>query len=994
MVRRKTHLRISLSASILIHAFAWMLFGIAQQPFADTNWRIWRSEDGMYASYCSTLIHTQDGSFFMRHYPENYWTVFDGFSFEPILLPRSFRTSNFQRSEKSDLWIRDAAGFFNWRDNAPMPYWLDNDAPGIGEFCIVNEKIVLYEKPNELRFFTIGTHRSIIVPTPDYIQIGDFVSLSSINSHSVLLMGANGVASIVYDLNSDTFKWRSYPINNGRWTDFRLPTIQSSDQFYITAQDAQTNQLALLSIENDQVNIITQIDDPEEQLWIGAQGSYWKTQTHFQTRRIFHVNNNHEYPFTDSNGLFDELHGYIIESPNSSWISSSQGLVHIFKSVWSTPEEAPPLNSTAFLFHEDNQSRLWIGTDEGLLKYVNKKWTFFEFPTMQTFGTEKKGFINSLQDGRIFFKLLYPDVYVFFDPTTSQFSTLKSVSENLILIASDGKKGNWALSGDKSGATLSSFDGNEYRHRIDLPSVDNLGDVRQIYQAPNNDFWIAGLNNIARIHDGQYQEMKVEDSPIDFNALTIEAISDDEIWFGGLEHLIRYKDGEWSYVRKGLDRVRCILPDSQNRIWIASGTGVHCYKDGNWVTYTEADGLPSQVAYTIFEDSQGRIWAGTVKGFSIFDASFDKEAPETYLDSEKNPNQTSSGGMVRLVYSGIDRWNRTLPDRLYFSTQLNHGAWTPFTQKSADEFQALAPAHYLFRVRAMDNNWNIDPTPAEFHFTVQPPWYMMPPVIILAIMGVLMTVFYIAALIYHDRQLERLVYRRTAALVSANYQLEQDAEEIRKMTKELDQTEERERREIATDLHDRIGQSLAMCQLRSELLYSQVDQDPVKDSLRYICRQLEQANQDTRSLIFEISPPSLHAISLEAAIEELCIQYQTEHPEIQIRFQGDDGEDEIQNKKRYILFRCARELIINAIKHAEAKVIVVQAQHLNNWLTISVTDDGKGINKSSHKPGFGLLSIRERLKALQGRLDYSSDPADETRFIISVPLGEEHETDE
>ena len=79
-------------------------------------------------------------------------------------------------------------------------------------------------------------------------------------------------------------------------------------------------------------------------------------------------------------------------------------------------------------------------------------------------------------------------------------------------------------------------------------------------------------------------------------------------------------------------------------------------------------------------------------------------------------------GIRQIVFSGIDKWKYTSKDCLLFSYRINNEKWSSYENKTTVFLTGLIPGKHQFEVRAMDRNWNVDPTPAFFEFTVVQPW--------------------------------------------------------------------------------------------------------------------------------------------------------------------------------------------------------------------------------------------------------------------------------
>jgi signal transduction histidine kinase len=215
---------------------------------------------------------------------------------------------------------------------------------------------------------------------------------------------------------------------------------------------------------------------------------------------------------------------------------------------------------------------------------------------------------------------------------------------------------------------------------------------------------------------------------------------------------------------------------------------------------------------------------------------------------------------------------------------------------------------------------------------------------------------------------------------------------LRSLASQLTLAEERERRRIATELHDRVGQSLAICKIKLGQLQSgaQAPED-ILQSIQETRALLDQAIQDTRSLIFRISSPILYELGFEAAVEWLTEDIQKRHA-IPVAFEDDGLPKPLDDDVRVLLFQATSELLINVVKHARAGSVRVSIEKEGESIRIGVEDDGRGFNLSdpSHLSvkagGFGLFSIRERLNDVHGCMEVHSPPGAGSRVTMVAPL--------
>jgi PAS domain S-box-containing protein len=216
-------------------------------------------------------------------------------------------------------------------------------------------------------------------------------------------------------------------------------------------------------------------------------------------------------------------------------------------------------------------------------------------------------------------------------------------------------------------------------------------------------------------------------------------------------------------------------------------------------------------------------------------------------------------------------------------------------------------------------------------------------------------------------------------------------EQLQSLASKLSLSEERERRRIATNLHDRIGQSLAFAILKLSALSQPELNGMQEDAIREIRQLIEDAMGDTRSLTFELSPPVLYELGLVPAVEWLARKIQQEHG-IETRFHDDGQPKPLDEDFRIVLFQAVREVLVNVVKHARASHAQVLLRRDGDALRVIIEDDGVGFDPASKQSwtvgatGFGLFSTRERLDYLGGQVKIASHPGEGTRITLLAPL--------
>ncbi len=233
-------------------------------------------------------------------------------------------------------------------------------------------------------------------------------------------------------------------------------------------------------------------------------------------------------------------------------------------------------------------------------------------------------------------------------------------------------------------------------------------------------------------------------------------------------------------------------------------------------------------------------------------------------------------------------------------------------------------------------------------------------------------------------ELEVRVRQRTAELAKL-------AKELRSLASELSLAEERARRRMAVDIHDHVGQKLAISKMKLESLAESASSSEVAAALRETNGLIAQVIESTRSLTFELSPPVLYELGFVAAVEWLTKQARQQHG-LETEFTDDGCAKPLDDDIRVLLFQAVRELLVNVAKHANARSVQVSTKRVGDTVRVSVEDDGVGFNLSGApsrrygSAGFGLFSIHERLGHIGGHLKVESEPGHGTRVSLVAPI--------
>jgi signal transduction histidine kinase len=214
--------------------------------------------------------------------------------------------------------------------------------------------------------------------------------------------------------------------------------------------------------------------------------------------------------------------------------------------------------------------------------------------------------------------------------------------------------------------------------------------------------------------------------------------------------------------------------------------------------------------------------------------------------------------------------------------------------------------------------------------------------------------------------------------------------QLRHLASELSLTEARERRKIASDLHDHIGQALAFVVQKVSILQGNAIFSGMDDDFSEILSILRQTIRYTRDLTVEISPPVLYELGLPAALDWLADRTLQRHG-LRIAATQSGAPSPIAEDISVFAFKAVQELITNVVKHADASQVEIHAYWRESDFEIVVSDNGGGFEPrtlGSDLHGdccFGLFSIRERLSYVGGTLEIDSSPGHGTRVSITAP---------
>lgn len=198
--------------------------------------------------------------------------------------------------------------------------------------------------------------------------------------------------------------------------------------------------------------------------------------------------------------------------------------------------------------------------------------------------------------------------------------------------------------------------------------------------------------------------------------------------------------------------------------------------------------------------------------------------------------------------------------------------------------------------------------------------------------------------------------------------------------REVLEAENKERKRIAAELHDSLGQLLSAARMQ----VSMADGD--NETLKKAGDVIDEAAREVRQISHNLMPASLQELGLSAALRQLVrMMSPTGQPVISLQLEAYSPQTE---DREMALYRMAQELLANSIRHGKAAHIVLKLEVSSKELQLSLSDDGKGfeLQKISFTEGIGLKNIRARAEMMHGRLEFDSTPGKGSNFRIYLPL--------
>ncbi len=516
------------------------------------------------------------------------------------------------------------------------------------------------------------------------------------------------------------------------------------------------------------------------------------------------------------------------------------------------------------------------------------------------------------------------------------------------------------------------------------------------------------------------------------------------LWCGFYEGgLVRYANGRFTQFKVADGLPEGVIIDMQvdrsGRLWIGATTGGVARIDDpavetpHFVSLTTNDGLSSNNIRTLTEDKLGNIYLGTVRGvdrispdtnyikhYSVSDGLAGDFVVDSHCDrngvlwfattnglsrltpAEDGPHLAPPVWLGGLSIAGIPQALYELGEseigRLELAPTRNNvqvdffgldfhageslryqyrleGAdadWSAPTEQRSVMYGNLQPGTYRFLVRAISSQGLASENPAIVSFKILPPFWLRWWFVMIAAIVIGSAAYTFA----HSR------YQRIKAI--------READEAKRRGREERFAElERVRRRIATDLHDDIGSSLTQISILSEVVQQRTgaNDSQLSAPLAMIASASRELVDSMSDIVWAINPQKDHLNDLTQRMRRFASDVLTSR-DIAFEFNEPDEENDVPlgaNIRREV-FLIFKESVNNLVRHSGCSEVKIDFQIDGDLLNLTVSDDGKGFDRSVNGDGHGLSSMGQRAAGIGGRLDIISRPGEGATIALELPL--------
>ena len=687
-------------------------------------------------------------------------------------------------------------------------------------------------------------------------------------------------------------------------------------------------------------------EDREGNLWLGSIGG-----------GLIRLKQRAVATYTTDNGLpSNTVFAVTDDGAGGTWIATALGLAHLQAgrtTVYTDKDGMLSSYTTALL--RDRAGSLWVGSNSGVARLKDQR------------------FIN--------------------------YTTAQGLAGSVVMSLAEDRDGNVWI-GSMEGLTRFR-DGTLTVYNRSAGLVSN--DVRSILQTRDGALWLGTTGGLSCYRNGTFTSYTTRDGLSNGYIRAIVEEPDGALWLGTYGGgLNRFKNGRFTPVtiKDGLfdDFVSRILEDDRGNFWMLGNRGIFSVKRAELNDFADGRvGSITSISYGIddgmmssegegnaqpagWRAADGKMWFPTIKGVAVLDPSpvnslpspvviqgvtVDRVAQSATHSVQIHPGQQN----LEIYYAGL---TFSRPEQVKFKYQLVNfdRGWVDAGTRRTAYYPQLPPGSYTFKVVA-DNGfgvWNMEGQ--SLSVVVLPPfyqtwWFVM--LVSLAVAGMI-------ALVWRQRVSR---FERAHAAQQA-------------FSRQLIASQEHERKRIAAELHDSLGQRLVIIKNLALILLNGSAPAGARAQIDEISTEASHALGEVREISYNLRPHQLDRLGLTKAVEALVKKAASASP-IAFTSEIDDIDGVFPKEAEINFYRVAQESVNNVLKHSAATNASVTVRRENGRVALTVRDNGKGFVPETTQPeiaggGLGLVGISERATLLGGHATIQSSPGRGTTIGMSIDL--------
>lgn len=937
------------------------------------------------------------------------------------------------------IWIATFGGLVRFDGNSFTTFDRSN-TDGIGSDRILH----LYE--DRTGAIWLSTERGFTVYEDQKFKTFSLKNVGAINAPQRVVEDLNGriwglVDGVPYYINKDTLVKKNILINENLIEEALNDEKGAYLAYHKKLLHTLNDSLVLIkNFENELKSEISEITEYPKNSGIVYIGTSRDGLYKYTDGKLFSYKDKEGFSSNFIKRLF-------VDRDSTFWVTTYNG-VSRFNGInfekFSPIETDYEINFTKIF--KDNEDNYWLGTlgdgmfsaRPSIIKTIGKE-EGFENDIMLS--------LSSLRDGRKLFSTNCGGIYEWFNGKLS-YSVLNDHLPNLCVwsILEDSQDRIWF--GAEELYRIESSDLSKKGEIIDTKVGFDGNGIHSIVEDSEGNIWIGALDGLFRYTGNKYKRYSTVNGLSSNNVRVIHESDSGILWVGTISGLNKVENEKITPVhlrtnlQKNVDEepyVRAIYETDDGVLWIGSyGNGIFRLKNNEVCNITKENGLFDNIVSHLVKDDNDNFWMGSNRGIfrlsaksasdfcdglvgavqsysygvqdgmiSVetnggFQPSVIKETSgdiyfptvggvsivstrsinlsnnqipvyiervagsENEFSESKNIELSYNDSFLEIDYTAI---HFTKPKKVQFRYRMQglNDNWINAGSRRKAVFTKIPPGEYTFKVIAANNDgiWNDEG--ASLAITVIPPFWQTSWFI-----GLLMAFFIGSGYAFY--------------LIRTN-RLRKENERQKKFTEQLIESQEQERRRIASELHDGLGQQILVIKNRAELAKQEFQNSKnLSEQLEEILNSAMSSISDVRTISNALRPVLLEKFGLTDAVTELCDQLQ-QSSSIEWSYHVDNINEVIPSEKQINFYRVIQESINNILRHSKASEASVIIRNKEGGIYAVIWDNGVGFSKysKSYSEGLGYLGMKERIGALGGMIRVHSIPGQETVIRISIP---------